>query len=136
MLYYKNKTCIYIEHLCDNSSWKWLDNWQHADIYLFIIVFPSIKVTTICHWNIFLCVFQVAKKASVLKRRKSSKRKMDSDNASKENVPEMDEQTSNNEKNDIKSGTGGKLIFSNIFWNYIDRNCFIIINLAQKTMQL
>ena len=40
---------------------------------------------------------------------------MDSDNASKENVPEMDEQTSNNEKNDIKSGTGGKLIFSNIF---------------------
>ena len=31
---------------------------------------------------------------------------MDSDSASKENIPELDEQTSNNEKNDIKSGTG------------------------------
>ena len=58
-------------------------------------------------------MFQVAKKASVLKRRKSTKRKMDSDSASKENIPEMEEQTSNSEKNDIKSGTagGGKLIF-------------------------
>ena len=38
---------------------------------------------------------------------------MDSDSASKENIPEMDEQTSNSEKNDIKSGTagGGKLVF-------------------------
>ena len=38
---------------------------------------------------------------------------MDSDSASKENIPEMDEQTSNSEKNDIKSGTAGsgKLVF-------------------------
>ena len=38
---------------------------------------------------------------------------MDSDSASKENIPEMDEQTSNSEKNDMKSGTAGsgKLIF-------------------------
>ena len=32
---------------------------------------------------------------------------MDSDSASKENIPELDEQTSNSERNDIKSGTAG-----------------------------
>ena len=53
--------------------------------------------------NVF---FQVAKKASVLKRRKSRLPKDDSANSSKETGVDVDEQICNNEIGDFKSVTG------------------------------